>query len=129
MNELYRNKLFKLYGILNNIIKENRVLCTMEHSVDICKLPFKKANKNRKYKMPKLCELHLLATGKDPVHAHTADSDVISLLNILHSNYLNIDNKINLLDILNDKNILQDLDYINNLNNILNKPKNDKNEL
>lgn len=117
MNEFYRNKLFKSYNILNNLIKENKILCTMEHSVDLCKLPFKNKNIYRKYKMPKLCELHKIATGKEPIMAHTADSDVNSLINILHSNYFNIEKNIVL---FNKLEFINNLKYIQNLDRVLN---------
>ena len=61
-------------------------ICTMESTIEFCAIPFKGQREwlskaEKKYKFPKLSELHLKLFGKDFEDQHTAGGDVAALKN------------------------------------------------
>lgn len=59
-------------------------ICTMEAGMDLCKIPFGRDRrywKSKKYKWPRLSELHRHLFGKDFEGAHDALADVMAVKN------------------------------------------------
>lgn len=71
LSNFYRNNID--VSLLNNISK----LCTLQKSINICKLPHPKYKKQ--YKWPKLMELYKFLFNKEFDNAHRAASDVLAL--------------------------------------------------
>lgn len=73
---------------LDNMKANGSIICTGELGKEICKLEIKSnngkyTNKIKKFKMPKLKELHLHLMGTEHNSQHTASGDVIAVLNCL----------------------------------------------
>jgi len=64
-----------------------KCICSGEISTNICKIPFKNNKFNgkndKKYKMPKLCELYQYLYNEEYDKFHSADGDVLALLRCL----------------------------------------------
>lgn len=59
-------------GTIPNILQQKRTICTMQASMDVCKLPGKYGD----YKWPSLKELHTHLFGHEFEGAHDAFSDI-----------------------------------------------------
>ena len=57
-----------------NEMFKSKLLCTMQSSIDFCKIPWKYGN----YKWPKLSELHIKLFWKDFDGAHDAFADIVA---------------------------------------------------
>lgn len=92
LNELYRlgtELAIKCILHLLNMKNSGKVICTAEIGADICKLDFpsKSSYQGKKiktsYKMPKLSELYKYYYAKDFENQHSANGDVLALLEIM----------------------------------------------
>ena len=90
-NELYRlgtDKAMELVQRLEGMKAIGRVICTGELGKDICQIEFKSRDgrdtaRIKRFKMPKLKELHQYLMGAEHGEQHSAQGDVQALLNCL----------------------------------------------
>ena len=90
-NELYRlgtDKAMELVQRIEGLKAIGRVICTGEIGKSICQLEFKSrdgkdTNRVKRFKMPKLKELHEHLLGSEHEEQHSAEGDVKALLNCL----------------------------------------------
>jgi len=79
LNELYRINYKKCANKIEQLMSNNKCICTGEYSKNICKLPQKVPG----YKMPKLSELYEYYYKSPPQNQHNAGSDVKTIVDIL----------------------------------------------
>ena len=80
LNELNRIKFTKCVNKMNQLVINNKMICTGEYSRDICKMPMKYGIE---YKMPQLRELYKFYYGDFPPNSHDAKHDVNAIIKIL----------------------------------------------
>jgi DNA polymerase III epsilon subunit-like protein len=90
-NELFRlgsNRAMEIIMRLDTLKVLGRIICTGEIGKDICKIEFKSrngkdTNRIKKFKMPKLLELHMHLFGCEHDNQHNASGDVLAVLKCL----------------------------------------------
>jgi DNA polymerase III epsilon subunit-like protein len=88
LNELHRIKFNNAINKIQNLLKEDKVICTGELGRNICQIPMER-NKFFKYKMPQLKDLYKHYFGMEPKVLHDAEADVRTLLSIVEKIFTN----------------------------------------
>ena len=82
LNECHRLKFKKITKKINQLLDNDKIICTGQFTRNICKLPIRR-NPCFKYKMPRLDELYHYYYSQLPKKSHDAGCDVDTLLKIL----------------------------------------------
>jgi hypothetical protein len=84
VKQTYSEKMDKLYSL-------NKYYCTMQNSINLCKLPNPNKKYGDQYKYPRLDELHTHLFGKKPQKLHNSLNDIMVTFRCFYKLHLDKD--------------------------------------